>query len=79
MINEAGENNKKSVIEVVEERFERRLAEEIGKFRAEVAGEISKLRAEMHDLRASLIQWMFVFWIGQIGVLVGFLFTFLKK
>jgi hypothetical protein len=79
LINEAGENNKKSVIEVVEERFERRLAEEIGKFRAEVAGEISKLRAEMHDLRASLIQWMFVFWIGQIGVLVGFLFTFLKK
>jgi len=79
LINEAGENNKKSVIEVVEERFERRLAEEIGKFRAEIAGEISKLRAEMHDLRASLIQWMFVFWIGQIGVLVGFLFTFLKK
>ncbi len=79
LINEAGENNKKSVIEVVGERFERRLAEEIGKFRAEVAGEISKLRAEMHDLRASLIQWMFVFWIGQIGVLVGFLFTFLKK
>jgi len=79
LINEAGENNKKSVIEVVEERFERRLAEEIGKFRAEIAGVISKLRAEMHDLRASLIQWMFVFWIGQIGVLVGFLFTFLKK
>ena len=59
--------------------FERWLAEEIGKFPAEVAGEISKLRAEMHDLRAKLIQWMFVFWIGQIGVLVGFLFTFLKK
>ncbi len=79
MINEARENNKKSVIEVVEERFERRLAEEIGKFRAEVAGEISKLRAEMHDLRASLIQWMFVFWIGQIGVLIGLFFTFLRK
>jgi hypothetical protein len=79
LINEARENNKKSVIEVVEERFERRLAEEIGKFRAEVAGEISKLRAEMHDLRASLIQWMFVFWIGQIGVLIGLFFTFLRK
>jgi hypothetical protein len=134
LINEAGENTKQSVIEVAEERFERRLAEELGKLRAEIAeemsklrvelsgetsklrvelsgetsklraelsgetsklraelsgetsklraelsGETSKLRAEMHDLRASLIQWMFVFWIGQIGVLVGFLFTFLKK
>jgi sirohydrochlorin ferrochelatase len=145
LINEAGENNKQSVIEVVAERFERRLAEEIGKLRAEiaeamgklraeVAGEVStlraelseetnklraelsgetnklraelsgetnklraelsegtnklraelsegtnKLRAELHDLRANLIQWMFVFWIGQIGVLTGILFTFFRK
>ncbi|MBI3799083.1 MAG: hypothetical protein HY268_19225 [Deltaproteobacteria bacterium] len=101
LINEAGENNKQSVIEVVEERFERRLsdeisrlrvelAEEMSKLRVELAGEISrlrvelfgetnKLRAEMHDLRANLIQWMFVFWIGQIGVLIGLFFTFLRK
>jgi len=90
LINEAGENNKTSVIEVVEERFERRLAEELGKLRAEIAeqmgklraelsGEVNKLRAEMHDLRANLIQWMFVFWIGQIGALFGLLFTFFRK
>lgn len=86
LINEAGENNKKSVIEVVEERFERRLSEEMGKIREEMSklrvdlsGETSKLRAEMHDLRANLIQWMFVFWIGQIGVLFGLLFTFFRK
>ena len=68
LINEAGENNKKSVIEVVEERFERRLAEEMG-----------KMRAEMADLRANLVQWMFLFWIGQIGVLTGILFAFFRK
>ncbi len=101
LINEAGENTKQSVIEVAEERFERRLAEELGKLRAEIAeemsklrvelsgetsklraelsGETSKLRAEMHDLRANLIQWMFVFWIGQIGVLTGILFAFFRK
>ena len=75
LINEAGESNKKSVIEVVEERFERRLAEEIGKVREE----ISKLRVEMADLRANLVQWMFLFWIGQIGVLTGILFAFFRK
>jgi hypothetical protein len=68
LLNEAGENNKKSVIEVVEERFERRQSEEVG-----------KLRTDMSDLRANLIQWMFLFWIGQIGVLTGILFAFFKK
>ncbi len=75
LINEAGESNKKSVIELVEERFERRLAEEIGKVREE----ISRLRVEMADLRANLVQWMFLSWIGQIGVLTGILFTFFRR
>ena len=68
LLNEAGENNKKSGIEVVEERFERRLSEEMG-----------KLRTDMADLRANLVQWMFLFWIGQIGVLTGILFAFFRK
>jgi bifunctional DNA-binding transcriptional regulator/antitoxin component of YhaV-PrlF toxin-antitoxin module len=97
LINEAGENNKQSVIEVVEERFERRLAEEMSKVREEMSklrielsgetsklrvelfGETSKLRTEMRDLRANLVQWMFLFWIGQIGVLTGILFAFFRK
>jgi hypothetical protein len=94
LINEAGEDNKKSIIEVVEERFERRLTEEIGKLRVEVSEGMNKLRAElrtemvegtsklrteMADLRANLIQWMFLFWIGQIGVLTGILFAFFRK
>jgi hypothetical protein len=75
LINEAGEDNKKSVIEIVEERFERRLAEEMGKIREEM----SKMRIEMADLRANLIQWMFLFWLGQTGVLTGILFAFFRK
>lgn len=75
LINEAGESNKKSVVELVEERFERRLTEEIGKVREEV----SRLRVEMADLRANLVQWMFLFGIGQIGMLTGILFAFFRK
>lgn len=90
LINEADEDNKKSVIELVEERFERRPAEEIGKVRTEmnegfgklrmemVEG-MSKLRTETADLRATLVQWMFLFWIGQIGVRTGILFAFFRK
>ena len=75
LINQAGEDHKTSVIEIVEERFERRLAEEMGKIREEM----SKLRVEMADLRANIIQWMFLFWIGQIGVFTGILFAFFRK
>ena len=31
----------------------------------------AKLEAKLADLRASLIKWMFVFWIGQAGLTVG--------
>jgi len=94
LINEADESNKESVLELVEERFERRLTEEIGKLRVEVSEGMNKLRAElrtemvegmsklrteMSDLRANLIQWMFLFWIGQVGVLTGILFAFFRK
>jgi len=79
LINEAGANDKKEILEVVEERFERRLAEELGKVRMDMTEGMSKLRTEMADLRANLVQWMFLFWIGQIGVLTGILFAFFRK
>ena len=68
LLNEAENNNKRSVIEVVEKRFECRLSEEVG-----------TLRTDMADLCANFIQWMFLFWIGQIGVLTGVLFAFFRK
>ena len=66
----------------LEERLERRLSQEIGRVNERVTEEAGKLRAEMHDeigrlrvemggLRAELIKWMFIFWIGQIAVLGG--------
>jgi hypothetical protein len=77
--NEAGANDKKEILEVVEERFECRLAEELGKVRMDMTEGLSKLRTEMADLRTNLVQWMFLFWIGQIGVLTGILFAFFRK
>jgi len=68
VINKAEERTKDRTIEVVEERFERRLSEEIG-----------KLRVEMHDMRANLITWMFIFWVGQVGTITAILFAFFRK
>jgi hypothetical protein len=30
-------------------------------------------------VRADLLRWMFVFWVGQIGALLGILFAFFRK
>ena len=80
---------KEEIIEIVEEKFERRLSEELGKLRIEMAEMKSELRGEMADMkselnnkmgsmRADIIKWMFVFWVGQIGVMIGILFAFFK-
>ena len=111
--NEAQEANspKEEIIEIVEEKFERRLSEELGKLRVEMAEMKSELRNEMAEMkaelrnemaemkselrgemadmkselnnkmgsmRADIIKWMFVFWVGQIGVMIGILFAFFK-
>ena len=48
---------KKDVLEASSDRFERRLTEETGKLRVDMAG-----------METRLVRWMFVFWLGQLGV-----------
>ena len=55
-----------NIVEVMESRFEKRLIEETG-----------KLRIEMHALRADIIRWMFLFWIGQLASFLA-IFKFIK-
>jgi len=97
LINQSQTDQKAEILEIVEEKFERRLSEEMGKLRQEMGelkaelinkmadnkvetnGLISELRTELHQSRADLIKWMFIFWIGQIGMILGILFAFFKK
>ena len=57
MMNLALADWKKDVLEIAADRFERRLTEET-----------SMLRVEMARMQTSLVRWMFVFWLGQLGV-----------
>ncbi|MEW5946094.1 MAG: hypothetical protein AB1742_07845 [bacterium] len=67
LINRADDKVKEDVIVLVEEKFERRLTEEIAKLRVEIA-----------ETKSELIRWMFIFWAGQIVVLTGLLFAFFR-
>jgi len=80
---------REDVLTFVEEKFERRLSEEMAKINQRITNEVAKInqriseeihqvRAEIHRMRADIIKWMFIFWVGQIGVIVGLLIAFLK-
>ncbi|WP_243396230.1 LA_3696 family protein [Leptospira hartskeerlii] len=77
--------NRENVMELIFERFEKRLVEELNAFRveykkdladfrAEVKAEIAELRIEMHKLIASQTKWM----VGAIIALTG-IFSIIVK
>jgi hypothetical protein len=58
----------RDLIEVQAQRFDARLEHRLAETRAD-------LRAEMADLRADLIKWMFLFWLGTVGVTLAGVLT----
>jgi len=103
LFNQSEQRQKEDVLEFVEEKFERRLNEEIGALRvevnerfaevnerfAELSGEITGRFAEMETqfahvdskieaTKSYMVRWMFAFWVGQVGVIIGILFAFFK-
>ena len=76
LLNSQSQNSSNSITTFVEEKFERRLSEELSKTRIEIFDEMARLRADFHKSQTSTIRWMFVFWVGQIGAMLGILFAF---
>lgn len=68
LINNAQAEQKNGIGEFVEEKFERRLS-----------SEISKVNQNITESKAGMIKWMFLFWIGQVAVILGILFVFFKR
>jgi len=41
--------------------------------------DIANVRREIGEVKADMIKWMFIFWIGQVAAMLGILLLFLKK
>ncbi|MDZ7725894.1 MAG: hypothetical protein U5R06_24495 [candidate division KSB1 bacterium] len=82
MMNASKEEQKQEMLTFVEKKFEHRLTEEIGNVNERMTAELSKVNeritSENSKTRPDLIKWMFIFWIGQVGALLGILFAFFK-
>jgi len=69
---------RKDALAIAEERFERRLTEETAKINERITSLESRMMVEIHRSRADIIKWLFIFWLGQIGILSGIVFGLLK-
>ena len=65
------------VISVASDRFERRLAQELGALRTDISKALNDgltaIRAGDGDARLEMLKWSFVFWIGQVAAVAGLL------
>ncbi len=78
IINEVEKEARKDSLALAEERFERRLSEEVAKVNNKITEETGKLRIEIEKTKSEILKWMFIFWIGQIGVLSGIIFAMFR-
>ena len=58
--------------------FKEEMRTELSGFKDSMGREISSLKVENAKTKADMIKWMFIFWIGQIGVLSGIMFAIFK-
>ena len=70
----------------MEERVERRLAEELAELRQEITAlderrqqEIGALDVKSAERYAGLVRWTLIFWVGQVAVIAGVLFVFFRR
>ena len=43
------------------------------RFEAKLEQRIAEVRADLSNLKAELVRWMFLFWVGTIGTLIALL------
>ncbi len=74
-----------NLIDILEQKFEKDQAKVIARAIDEAIGEnvkqqstILATKEDLANVKVELIKWMFIFWIGQIGVLTGIIFAMLK-
>ena len=62
----------------VEAKLDRRITEVEARLGERITEVEARLGERMAGMRADLIRWMFLFWVGQIGMLVAILWAFLR-
>ena len=59
-------------------RLDNRITEEIGRLGKRITDTEGRLLAKISETKTDMIKWMFIFWVGQVGMIIGILFAFFK-
>lgn len=75
------EKQAKAVAEAIEKSLEEYEEKQKGFLatKEDLSKEISRLEIKTEQAKSELIKWMFIFWIGQIGVLTAIFGVIFKK
>jgi len=79
------EKFERRLVEVVSElriSLERRVSEvekKMYEIKSDLEVKISEVEKKMANYHSDIIKWMFIFWAGQIGVIVSILLIFFRK
>lgn len=65
-----GKEKAKTITEYIESKVEKRLNEKTTVFTT---------KEDLANTKTEIIKWMFIFWIGTIGVLSGIMFAMLQS
>jgi hypothetical protein len=86
--NKVGEKEAKTLVEYIETKVEKKFEdkkdilatkEDLANLKTGLMVEIEKVRTEMQKVKADIIKWMFLFWIGQLASLIAILQIFFRK
>ena len=64
ILDKVNDQSQKVILELAEERFEKRIAQ---------------LDSKIENTKADIIKWMFIFWVGQVSTITAIIFAFFKK
>jgi len=73
-VDETYRNQLKEMNESFWQRLKDHLDASLGGIRNEMSTQRADLRTEMANMRADLIKWMFLFWLGNAGLMLGLRF-----
>ncbi len=75
ILDKVEDRTQKAILEIAEERFEKRISQLDGKIETTRA----QLETKIAQAEARIIRWMFIFWVGQVGTITAILFAFFKR
>ena len=71
-----GEREAKTLVEFVEIHVEKKFEERMNEIASKE--DILLVKKDLFQVKADMIKWMFIFWVGQVSVTVGLILLVIK-